>query len=196
MSDFEDETTCPLCMDSLDATDQAINYCACGYKMCLWCWNQLMETAGKESLPGRCPNCRAEYDKHKITMAQLDPDVLQKEQQKKKETKRKTLANPQHRPPKGLAQVRVVQRNLVYAVGMPLSICREEVLADRQYFGAFGRIKKVSVNRSTPFSQVQKNGPSGSAYVTYYRPEDALRCIEAIDGSVWDGKLMAMGCSQ
>jgi hypothetical protein len=24
-------------------------------------------------------------------------------------------------------QVRVVQRNLVYAVGMPLSICREEV---------------------------------------------------------------------
>eukprot|EP00879_Flechtneria_rotunda_P009936 GHRR01010391.1.p1 GENE.GHRR01010391.1~~GHRR01010391.1.p1 ORF type:complete len:992 (+),score=591.69 GHRR01010391.1:638-3613(+) len=71
---------------------------------------------------------------------------------------------------------------------MPLSICREEVLADRQYFGAFGRIKKVSVNRSTPFSQVQKNGPSGSAYVTYYRPEDALRCIEAIDGSVWDGK--------
>jgi hypothetical protein len=43
--------------------------------MCLWCWNQLMETAGKENLPGRCPNCRTEYDKEKITMAQLDPDL-------------------------------------------------------------------------------------------------------------------------
>lgn len=174
-------------MDPLDATDQAINFCQCGYKMCLWCWNQLMETAAREALPGRCPNCRTEYDKDKITMAQLDPDALQREQQRRKETKKK--ANElQHRPPKALGQVRVVQRNLVYAVGMPLSICREEVLADRQYFGAFGRIKKVSVNRSTPFSQVQKNGPSGSAYVTYYRPEDALRCIEAVDGAVWDGK--------
>lgn len=39
---------------------QAINFCQCGYKMCLWCWNQLMETASREALPGRCPNCRTE----------------------------------------------------------------------------------------------------------------------------------------
>lgn len=71
MDDFD---VCPLCTDPLDATDKAINYCQCGYKMCLWCWNQLMETAGKENLPGKCPNCRTEYDKDKITMAQLDPN--------------------------------------------------------------------------------------------------------------------------
>jgi hypothetical protein len=79
MDDFD---VCPLCTDPLDATDKAINYCQCGYKMCLWCWNQLMETAGKENLPGKCPNCRTEYDKEKITMAQLDPEELHKEQQK------------------------------------------------------------------------------------------------------------------
>jgi len=73
--DTMDDDCCPLCMDQLDATDKAINYCACGYRMCLWCWNQLMETAGKENLPGRCPNCRAEYDKEKITMSALDPSV-------------------------------------------------------------------------------------------------------------------------
>jgi CCR4-NOT transcription complex subunit 4 len=123
-------------------------------------------------------------------MAQLDPDVVQKEQQRRKEqqSKKRSVADGHHRPPRALGQVRVVQRNLVYAVGMPLSICREDVLAHRDYFGQFGRIKKVSVNRSTPFSQVQKNGPSGSAYVTYFRPEDALRCIEAVDGSTWEGK--------
>jgi CCR4-NOT transcription complex subunit 4 len=131
-----------------------------------------------------------QYDKEKITMAQLDPDVVQKEQQRRKEqqSKKRTVADGHHRPPRALGQVRVVQRNLVYAVGMPLSICREDVLAHKDYFGQFGRIKKVSVNRSTPFSQVQKNGPSGSAYVTYFRPEDALRCIEAVDGSTWEGK--------
>eukprot|EP00775_Hariotina_reticulata_P013617 gene13617-13743_t len=147
-----------------------------------------METAGKENLPGRCPNCRAEYDKEKITMAALDPSVVEMEQQRKKETKKKGQMAQQHRPPRSLGQVRVVQRTLVYCVGLPMNVCREEVLSERHYFGGFGRIKKISVNRSTPFSQVQKNGPSGSAYVTYYRAEDALRCIEAIDGTVWDGK--------
>lgn len=47
---------------------------------------------------------------------------------------------------------------------------------------------QVSVNRSMPVSAAQKNGPSGTAYVTYYRPEDALRCIESVDGQVWEGE--------
>jgi hypothetical protein len=47
---------------------------------------------------------------------------------------------------------------------------------------------QISVNRSTPVSQVQRNGPTGSAYVTYCRPDDALRCIEAVDGQLWDGE--------
>jgi len=98
-----------------------------------------------------------------------------------------------HPPPPRPQQVRVVQRNLVYAVGLPLRLCSEEQLADRQYFGAYGRIKKVSVNRSTPFSQVQRNGPTGSAYVTYCRPEDALRCIETVDGLTWDGGCAGSG---
>jgi hypothetical protein len=47
----------------------------------------------------------------------------------------------------------------------------------------------VSVNRSMPVNAAAaKNGPSGSAYVTYFRPEDALRCIEAVDGQVWEGE--------
>lgn len=55
---------------------------------------------------------------------------------------------------------------------------------------------QISVNRSTPFSQVQRNGPTGSAYVTYYRPEDALRCIEAVDGLQWDGERAVLICRE
>ncbi len=71
----DEDVLCPLCLDTLDATDKAIQYCHCQYQMCLWCWNQLMETAGKENLPGRCPNCRTEYDKDKITMSQVVVDT-------------------------------------------------------------------------------------------------------------------------
>jgi hypothetical protein len=51
----------------------------------------------------------------------------------------------------------------------------------------------VSVNRSTPVGAAQKSGPSGSAYVTFFRPEDALRCIESVDGAMWEGEQGARG---
>lgn len=66
---------CPLCAEPMDATDLAVQYCSCHFQMCLWCWNQLCEQAQKDSLPAKCPNCRAEYDKDKITMANVDPDL-------------------------------------------------------------------------------------------------------------------------
>ena len=39
--------------------------------------------------------------------------------------------------------VRVVQPNLVYAVGLPMEICHEDVLKDTEYFGQFGKTVKV-----------------------------------------------------
>lgn len=68
--------------------------------------------------------------------------------------------------------VRVVQPNLVYAVGLSLDICHEEALRDQHYFGQFGRTVKISVNRSNQFgSALARHGPTGSAYITYKRPE-------------------------
>jgi hypothetical protein len=47
---------------------------------------------------------------------------------------------------------------------------------------------QVSVNRSMPPSvSGAKSGPSGSAYVTFRRPQDAQQCIETIDGATWRG---------
>jgi hypothetical protein len=77
-------------------------------------------------------------------------------------------------PPIHLASqnVRVVQPNLVYAVGLSLDICHEEALRDAQYFGQFGRTLKISINRSNQYSSaLTRHGPTGSAYVTFKRPE-------------------------
>jgi len=181
----EEEETCPLCMEPMDVTDQAASLCDCGYSMCLWCWHQIVENAAKDSLKARCPNCRSEYDKERITNATVDPEKVKAAMQKKKEEKKKSKVITDR---KALANVRVIQRNLVYVVGLSMHICREDALRKHDYFGQFGRIVKISVNRAGPYSTSSaKSSPTGSAYVTFVRNQDSLRCIEHIDGCTWDG---------
>lgn len=43
-------------------------------QMCLWCYHHILEEAAKESLPARCPNCRAEYDQEKIRISHIDAE--------------------------------------------------------------------------------------------------------------------------
>ena len=40
-----------------------------------------------------------------------------------------------------------MQRNLVYVIGLSASMAKEDLLKQRQYFGRFGRIVKVAVNK-------------------------------------------------
>lgn len=90
-----------------------------------------------------------------------------------------------------MQNVRVVQPNLVYVVGLPLELCDEEVLAGPAHFGGYGRIVKVSVNRLQPAgggAAPARHGATGSAYVTFRAPADALRCIRGLDGAALQGR--------
>lgn len=148
-----------------------------------------METAAKDSLTGKCPNCRSPYQKDKVSMSELEPDEFAEDKRKKKQPERRRGAHVNGRSRKHLQDVRILQRNLVYAVGLSLSICNEETLRQKDYFGQFGKIKKISVNRSSPYSTGQsRNGPTGAAYVTYVFEVDAATCIETVDGAIWDGR--------
>lgn len=70
-----------------------------------------------------------------------------------------------------------------------MDICHEEILKSNEFFGQFGKTIKISVNRSNQYaSAVAKHGPTGSAYVTFKKSEDALRCIKLVDGALWRGK--------
>ena len=113
---------------------------------------------------------------------------------------------------KHLANVRVVQRNLVFVVGLSPRLADPEVLKKAEYFGRFGKIHKVVINTSTTYAgnqsqvsifvEVQRRqrlhgplmtffqGPSASAYVTYYKSEDALRAIQAVNNVVADGRTL------
>ena len=51
-------------------------------------------------------------------------------------------------PPKDqLKHMRVVQRNLVYVIGLAPSVARESLLEKPDYFGQYGRIVKLVVNK-------------------------------------------------
>ena len=65
-----DPELCPICVETLDATDLATLLCDCNYKVCLWCYQRLCDEDGAAA---RCPNCRTLYDQERTKRQALDP---------------------------------------------------------------------------------------------------------------------------
>lgn len=189
MADCNDEPDCcPLCMEELDITDQTFNACPCGYQVCLWCWHQI-----KNEYNGLCPACRqpyAELSKQK-NLLNRDEVVRRTKQRKLKEkSERRSAAQAKNATVnrKSLQNVRVMQRNLVYVIGLPVQFAEEDILRSTECFGQYGKIVKAVVNKS--HLTMDRANATASAYITFALKEDALCCIIAIDGYYLDGSLL------
>jgi CCR4-NOT transcription complex subunit 4 len=198
---------CPLCCNEMDATDRRFRPCRCGYQICAWCWHQLMELASKDDAKGKCPACRTEYDEEAITFDEVPEEELAAQKQKKRETRAagtreggvggavsgKAGGGASASSRKHLQNVRVIQRNLVYVVGLSSRCCKEEVLRKNDFFGKYGKILKlqVSVNRNGSSTYAGRDAENtGSAYVTFYEEGDAMQCIQHVDGTPLDGRIL------
>lgn len=60
----------------------------------------------------------------------------------------------------------------------------------QEYFGQYGSILKVVVNKNKAYNPEGVNGPSFSAYITYATAQDASLAILAIDNIEVDGHLL------
>ncbi|XP_037091244.1 CCR4-NOT transcription complex subunit 4-like [Pollicipes pollicipes] len=177
--DMDDQAECPLCMEQFEMDDLSFFPCTCGYQICRFCWHRIRTDEN-----GLCPACRKPYSENPADFKPLTAEELQKikaeKKQKDLQKKQKMSENRKH-----LANVRVVQKNLVFVVGLSPRLADPDVLKRHEYFGKFGKIHKVVINHSTQYAGSQcrglSQGPSASAYVTYYRSEDALRAIEAVN---------------
>ncbi|XP_030625441.1 CCR4-NOT transcription complex subunit 4 isoform X2 [Chanos chanos] len=178
----DDPMECPLCMEPLEIDDVNFFPCTCGYQICRFCWHRIRTDEN-----GLCPACRKPYPEDPAVYKPLSQEELQRikneKKQKQNERKQKITENRKH-----LASVRVVQRNLVFVVGLSQRLADPEVLKRPEYFGKFGKIHKVVINNSTSYAGSQ--GPSASAYVTYIRSEDALRAIQCVNNVVVDGRTL------
>ncbi|KAJ1799650.1 transcriptional repressor general negative regulator of transcription subunit 4 [Coemansia sp. RSA 2399] len=87
-----------------------------------------------------------------------------------------------------LANVRVVQKNLVYVIGLPTNLATEETLRNYDYFGQFGRINKIVINRRQ--TGTSTHHPTVGVYVTYATKEESTRAINAVDGSMIENRVL------
>ncbi|KAK7404659.1 hypothetical protein VNO78_05614 [Psophocarpus tetragonolobus] len=187
MSD-EGERTCPLCAEEMDLTDQQLKPCKCGYEICVWCWHHIMDMAEKDDSEGRCPACRSPYDKEKIVGMAANCERLVNEINMGKKVKTQKAKPKSSDGRKQLSSVRVIQRNLVYIVGLPLNLADEDLLQRREYFGQYGKVLKVSMSRTAAGVIQQFPNDTCSVYITYSKEEEAIRCIQNVHGFVLEGR--------
>ncbi|KAL3829150.1 hypothetical protein ACJIZ3_017952 [Penstemon smallii] len=187
MSD-EGEKACPLCAEEMDLTDQQLKPCKCGYEICVWCWHHIMDMAEKDETEGRCPACRTPYNKEKIVGTGANCERLVSEMSVEKKLKSQKGKSKTSEGRKQLGSVRVIQRNLVYVVGLPLNFADEELLQRREYFSQYGNVLKVSISRTAAGAIQQFANSTCSVYITYSKEEEAVRCIQSVHGFVLDGR--------
>ncbi|KAJ5612451.1 hypothetical protein N7510_005645 [Penicillium lagena] len=182
----DDDEFCPLCIEEFDLSDKNFKPCPCGYQICQFCYNNI-KTHSEE---GRCPNCRRSYDdstiEYKVPNAdEFKADLALKHRKaaaaKKKEAEKREIEASSR---KNLAGVRVVQKNLVYVIGLNPTIRDEnqllQTLRGRDYFGQYGDIEKIVVSKAKPGGNPNQGI---GVYVTFSRKLDAATCIAAVDGS-------------
>ena len=198
MSDDEEEDYCPLCIEPLDITDKNFFPCPCGYQICQFCYNNIRQNP---ELNGRCPACRRKYDDEGVRYVVLTAEEIKMEKsnqakrdrerkQREKERKENEFSNRKH-----LAGVRVIQKNLVYVVGVNPPVPYDEVsstLRSDKYFGQYGRINKIVVNRKSPHAgdNFHHHTPGYGVYITFASKDDAAKCIAKVDGTYMDGRLI------
>ncbi|OJJ45359.1 hypothetical protein ASPZODRAFT_134004 [Penicilliopsis zonata CBS 506.65] len=183
----DDDEFCPLCIEEFDLSDKNFKPCPCGYQICQFCYNNI-KTHSEE---GRCPNCRRVYDESAIQYKVPDADEFKADlalkhrkaaAAKKKEAEKREIEASSR---KNLAGVRVVQKNLVYVIGLNPTIRDEsqllQTLRGKEYFGQYGDIEKIVVSKAKPGGNPNQGI---GVYVTFLRKTDAATCIGAVDGSV------------
>ena len=81
---------------------------------------------------------------------------------------------------KKLANLRVIQKTLVYVIGLAPDIAQESTLRSMEFFGQYGKIEKIVINTNNIYNG-SRGGPSYSAYMTFSNPRDSAIAILSVD---------------
>ena len=99
---------------------------------------------------GRDGQNQGDIQRHQVILKWLLFPFQADKRQKDQAKKQKITENRKH-----LANVRVVQKNLVFVVGLSPRLADPEILKKPDYFGKFGKIHKVVINHSTQYAGSQ-----------------------------------------
>lgn len=162
-------------------------------------------------LSGKCPNCRRlyEYPSSKLLVnAEALQSSLDNKQNRIKAKKEAALRKKQaaleatrvssQRTGFGedsLATTRIIQRSMLYVTGLPIAVAQEDVLTSARYYGKFGRILKIALNRRQIGPPTRTYGSSAgsssySAHITFKRQSDCTTAIMCTNGTLLNNNLI------
>jgi CCR4-NOT transcription complex subunit 4 len=104
--------------------------------------------------------------------------------------KHKSYSNKNSMDLTELSEARIITKNLVYVIGLSSKIANKDILYKKEYFGQYGTIVKIVVNKNKAYNQNNPKGPSFSAYITYSKPMEASIAILALDNIEIDDHLI------
>ena len=82
---------------------------------------------------------------------------------------------------------RIIQKNLVYLIGLSSNLLKiEPKLKSFEYFGQYGKILKLVVNKNKIYNSNGPNGPSYSCFVTYSSEVESSLAILSLDNMIID----------
>lgn len=87
------------------------------------------------------------------------------------------------------AKLRILQKNIVYVIGLSATLANENILRQHDFFGQYGEITKIVVNKNG-YNQSNHNETTYSSYVSYKTKEQASLALLAIDSIIIDGNLI------
>ncbi len=84
-------------------------------------------------------------------------------------------------------KIKILNRNLVYIIGIPKKLADEKILIKESFLGQYGSIQKIIVNKENPYSSGHTPKPSYGAYVTFIKSFDAAITVIALNKFILDG---------
>eukprot|EP00347_Sterkiella_histriomuscorum_P023583 403334090 len=88
-----------------------------------------------------------------------------------------------------LSQIRILQKHILYAIGLSPSIAKEDILRRYDFFGQYGRIMSILINKEKAY-QTENQLLCYSAFITYSQPQEASIGILAVDQYQYDGRMI------
>ena len=86
-----------------------------------------------------------------------------------------------------LIESRIIQKNLVYIIGLSSELIKiESKLKSFEYFGQYGKIIKLVVNKNKIYNSNGPNGPSYTCFITYSSEAESSLAILSLDKSIID----------
>ena len=84
-------------------------------------------------------------------------------------------------------QSRIIQKNLVYLIGLSSQLVKlEPKLKNFEYFGQYGKIIKLVLNKNKIYNSNGANGPSYTCFVTYSTEAESSLAILSLDNTIID----------